>query len=175
MFRSAVSLKWQDNLEFIDAAAAYTQSFPYFGSVTGLALEILQTVVMDRDKYRRFRTTQHPQGLCPANIEQPRGLDEIDYLSYIVVPVASYRGQPEQTRLGVLHVDTKLFAVSPDELTDVHEKDGLLTGQLRPADLTKYANNVYDQNDIGVRYLEEMRAVLVPVLQLYLKCRQGSA
>ncbi len=175
MFRSAVSLKWQDNLEFIDAAAAYTQSFPLFGSVTGLALEVLNTIVMDRDKYRRFRTTSHPQGLCPADSEQMRGLDEIDYLSYIVVPVASHLGQPEQTKLGVLHVDSKLFAVSPEELKIDDEKDGILTATLRPVDLTEYANKMYDQDDIGVKYLEEMRAVLVPVLELYLKCRQGSA
>lgn len=176
MFRSAVSLKWQDNLEFIDAAAAYKQSFPYFGSVAGVALEVLQTVVMDRDKNKRFRTTAHPQGLCPAKIEQARGLDEIDYLSYIAVPVASYLGQPEQTRLGVLHVDTKLFAAPSDfQPASVPGQNGIFSATLRPADLTEYANNLYDRdNDAGVKYLEEMRAVLVPVLQLYLTCRQGS-
>lgn len=175
MFRSAISLKWQDNLEYIDSASAYAQPFPFFSSVAGLALEVLQTIVMDRDKYRRFRSTLHPQGLCPVETEQRRGLDEIDYLSYIVVPVASHLGRPEQTKLGVLHVDSKLFAVSPDKLKNVEEKDGILTATLRPIELTEYANNVYEQNDIGVKYLEEMRAVLVPVLELYLKCRQGSA
>jgi hypothetical protein len=176
MFRSAVSLKWKDNLEFIDAAAAYTKSFPYFGSVAGVALEVLQTVVMDRDKNKRFRTTAHPQGLCPVNIEQARGLDEIDYLSYIAVPVASYLGQPEQTRLGVLHVDTRLFAAPRDfKPTPVAGQKGIFSATLRPADLTEYANNLYDRDDdSGVKYLEEMRAVLVPVLQLYLTCRQGS-
>ena len=175
MFRSSISLKWQDNLEYLDAAAAYSQPFPLFGSVAGLALEVLQTMVMDRDKYKRFRSTLHPQGLCPAETEQRRGLGEIDYLSYIAVPVASHLGQPEQNKLGVLHVDSKLFAAPPDKLKDVEEQDGILTATLTPADLTEFANNIYDQNDIGVKYLEEMRAVLVPVLELYLKCRQGSA
>lgn len=174
-FRSSVSLKWQDKMEVIDAAAAYNQPFPYFGSVTGLALEMLQTIVMDRDKYKRFRSTQYPQGVTPASIEQARGLDEIDFLSYITVPVASNLGQPEQQKLGVFHVDTKLFAVDPDKVKTVKEQDGVLTVRLRPADLTEYANNLYCQDDPGVRYLEEMRAVLVPVLQLYLRCRQGSS
>lgn len=174
MFRSSVSLKWQDNLEYIDAAAAYTKPLPYFGSVAGLSLYVLQTVVMDRDKYKRFRTTEQPDGLCPTNIEQRRGLDEIDFLSYIAVPVASFRGQPEQTRLGVLHVDTKLFAADPRDLNADDDTKEIFTATLRPADLTEYANNLYDQDDTGVEYLEDMRAVLVPVLQLYWRCRQGS-
>jgi len=174
MFRSWVQLKWQDNLETIDAAAAYSQPFPYLFSVTGLALDTLNTIVMERDKYKRFRSTQYPHGIAPAKIEQPRGLTEIDYLSYITVPVASDMGQPEQTKLGVLDVDTKLFAAAPADLKIISEENGVCTARMSPDELNQLANNLYDQKDAGVEYLEDMRAVLVPVLKLYLRCRQGS-
>ncbi|HXF40281.1 MAG TPA: DMT family transporter, partial [Blastocatellia bacterium] len=174
MFRSWVQLKWQDNLETIDAAAAFSQPFPYLFSVTGLALDTLNTIVMERDKYKRFRSTQYPHGIAPAKIEQPRGLTEIDYLSYITVPVASDMGQPEQTKLGVLDVDTKLFAVKPADLKIISEDNGVCTARMSPDELNQLANNLYDQKDAGVEYLEDMRAVLVPVLKLYLRCRQGS-
>ncbi len=176
MFRVAVSLKWQDDLEYISAPGAYKNSFPYFNSVAGLALIVFKTIVMDRDKNKRFRTGDYPEGLCPAKIEQTRGLDEIDFLSYIAIPVASYLGQPEQTRLGILHVDTRLFAAPRDIFrpTPVPGQEKTFSETLYPAELTEYANNLYAEEDAGVKYLEDMRAVLVPILQLYLKCRQGS-
>jgi len=183
MFRIAVSLKWQENLEYIGAPGAYQKSFSYFSSVAGLALFVRQTIVMDRDKNKRFRTTQYPEGLCPAKIEQPRGLDEIDFLSYLVVPVVSSIGQAEETALGILHIDTRVFAIEAgssasrsfefaENIGDPAQK--VYRAKLRRSDLTEFANNLYDRDDQGVKYLEEMRAVLVPILHLYLKCRQGS-
>lgn len=175
MFRSAVSLKWNDDLEYISAPGAYKNPFPYFNSVAGLALNVFKTIVMDRDKNKRFRTGDNPDGLCPAQVEQSRGLDEIDFLSYIAIPVAAYLGQPEQTRLGILHVDTRLFA-APRDFSPKHvpDQENVFSYTLDPVRLTEYANNVYDEEDAGIKYLEDMRAVLVPILQLYLKCRQGS-
>jgi hypothetical protein len=191
MFRAAVSLKWNDNLVYIGAPGAYKKPLSYFSSVAGRALIVRQTIVMDRDKYKRFRSSDFPDGLCPNDTEMLRGLDEVDFLSYIAVPVASFVGQPEETPLGVLHVDSRLFAASPDEfknkLFNVSQPSPVngATTRSKPAprvykaqvlrsDLTNFANNLFDQDDLGVKYLEEMRAVLVPILELYLKCRQGS-
>ncbi|MEK6323369.1 MAG: hypothetical protein AABN33_17150 [Acidobacteriota bacterium] len=176
MFRIAVSLKFEDNLEYIGAPGAYRKPFSYYSSVAGLALFVRQTIVMDRDKYKRYRNSDFPEGLCPNDKEMSRGLDEIDFLSYIAVPVASSVGQHEETPLGVLHVDTRLFAAPPEDFAAsiVDSEQGIYTAKLSRENLTDYANNLYDNDDAGVRYLEEMRAVLVPVLQLYLKCRQGS-
>ena len=38
MFRVAVSMRWQDTLEYVLAPGEYRKSFPYLGSVAGLAL-----------------------------------------------------------------------------------------------------------------------------------------
>ncbi|HSO75977.1 MAG TPA: hypothetical protein VLU47_14175, partial [Blastocatellia bacterium] len=108
--------------------------------------------------------------------EQSRGLDEIDFLSYIVVPVASSLGQPEEIGLGILHVETRLFAAPPDKFANklIDPARRVYKAQLVRSDLTDLGIKLYDQEDVGVKYLEEMRAVLVPILHLYWKCRQGS-
>lgn len=108
MFRVGVAIRWRDNLEYIVAPGKYGASFPVFNSVAGLALIFEQIIIMDRDRYRRFRNNNYIEGVCPQGIEQDRGLDEIDYLSYISIPVinrsASERG------VGIVNIDTRLFA-----------------------------------------------------------------
>jgi hypothetical protein len=189
MFRMGISIRLLDSLEYIVAPGQYRRSFPYFGSVAGLALTVRQTIVMDRDRHKKFRTPDYVNGICPRDIEQTRGLDEIDFLSYIAIPVISQIGNPEEIGLGVMHVDTRLFA-SPEPLGEVVSSPPL-SGQeyslppIGPAErilsmkckmdaLTVYANNLYNLNDDCVRYLEEMRAVAVPIIELYVKCRAGA-
>jgi hypothetical protein len=181
MFRVAVSVKWQDNLEYITSPGEYKQPFPFNGSVAGMALLVRSTIVMARDWEKEFRTSAFPNGIWPGKHEQNRGLDELDYLSYIAVPVVGNFGKPEEYGLGILHVDTKLFVIDDPNEIDAHPdpQSGmqaleLTREQIRKTLVRKYAVNLYCHNDKSLEYLENVRNVLAPVLQLYLKCRQGS-
>jgi hypothetical protein len=189
MFRMGISMRILDNLEYIVAPGEYKRGFPYFGSVAGLALAVRQTIVMDRDKLKKFRTSDHVNGICPLDIEQTRGLDEIDFLSYIAIPVVSQIGNPNEVGLGVIHVDTRLFA-SPEPLGEpapataladleysppsVNTAEKVLMMRCKIERLTVYANYLYNLNDGCVKYLENMRAVAVPIMELYAKCRVGA-
>jgi hypothetical protein len=176
MFRVAVSIKWQDNLEYVASPGEYNQPFPYNGSVAGLASMVRETIVMYRDKCKEFRSATFPQGIWPDKLKQSRGLDVIDYLSYITVPLVGHLGKPVECPLGILHVDSKLF-VAPDALKGTEDPTtATWTADLpsNPEILRDYAHELYHQNDDAVEYLEQMRKVLVPILELYLKCRQGS-
>lgn len=184
MFRVAISMRWQENLEYIVAPGQYQKAFPYSGSVAGLALTVKQTIVMDRDKYKKFRSKDFVEGKTPNEADQPRGLHKIDYLSYICVPMSSSFGKQEETALGVLHLDTKLFAcekgslppdscrqLDPDsnqEIFKVERKRDQLD------EFAKYACNLYQQSDECIKNLESFRDVIVPLLELYLKCRTGA-
>jgi hypothetical protein len=96
MFRVGIAMRRQDKLEYIIAPGQYGASFPVMGSVAGLALLMGQTIVMDRDKNKKFRSKDYGRGVCPLEIEQPRGLDEITYLSYFSIPIVARVGSPEE-------------------------------------------------------------------------------
>jgi hypothetical protein len=170
MFRVGVAVRRQDMLEYIVAPGQYKAAFPLLRSVAGLALLVRQTIVMDRDRTKRFRSKDYPRGLCPADIEQARGLDEIDFLSYISIPVVSRLGSPSENALGVVNVDSKLFLAEELKGERVEGEEGICRVELTRRELTKYASSLYKQNDEHVEYLEQLAAVIVPILELYLKC-----
>lgn len=175
MFRVGIAARWQDMLEYITAPGEYRAPFPYFGSVSGLALLFRQTIIMDRDKLKRFRNKDHMDGVCPLEIEQARGLDEIDFLSYVAIPIVSRLGSPTENGLGVVTIDTKLFVV-PFRLAGepVNASEGTFSIRLTPKQLTEFACNLYEPDDSDVAYIEEITNIIVPVVELYNKCRVGA-
>jgi hypothetical protein len=182
MFRVAVSMRWQDTLEYVVAPGEYKKSFPYFGSVAGLALLSREIIVMDRDRLKKFRSEQYTSGKTPAEAQQPRGLNQIDYVSYIAIPLVINFGKQEETELGILHVDTKLCAASqlPKGAThDDYRDDSFFavtrTREQLEKDLGDWGGGIYNVEDEIIECLKEMRAVVIPVLQLYKKCRTGAA
>jgi hypothetical protein len=184
MFRVAISYKWQDNLEYLVPPGLYQKSFPYLGSVAGLALAVRHTIVMDRDRFKKFRGNDFVDGRTPNEVDQKRGLNKIDYLSYIAIPMSSSFGKQEETGLGVLHVDTKLFACSSGYLqgisTRVRGADNTQEIYKRTCtrqelhDFATYASNLYEEEDEYINGLEHFRDVIIPVLELYLKCKVGT-
>lgn len=174
MFRMSISVKNQEYLEYIGSDTGRGKSFPMMGSVAGLALLARQTIVMDRDKNRRFRTTEAPDGICPVNVEQQRGLKEIAYLSFISIPIMTELGNRWETPLGIMSASTRLFALSADQELTGFDNDLNCKIKVRLSALTDLARLIYDQKDECVDYLEEMRTVTVPLLELYLRCRQGA-
>jgi hypothetical protein len=187
MFRVAISMRWQDNLEYIVAPGEYKKSFPYHGSVAGMSLVVRKTILMDRDRFKAFRTSDYIQGRTPNEADQSRGLEKADYLSYVAVPMSSNYGKPEETGLGVLHLDTKLFACTMETLKKDfpelepgqpdEEKREIYAVECKAKELDKftlYANNLYEQRDDNITYLENMRDVIVPLLELYKRCRTGA-
>lgn len=179
MFRVSVSMRWQDTLEYVVAPGEYRKSFPYFGSVAGLALLSRTTIVMDRDKRKKFRSEQYISGKSPIEVRQLRGLGQIDYVSYIAVPLVIKFGRKEETELGILHVDTKLFAEKPADAVEEPHGSGvwkITRSQTRlEDDLGVLGSKIYDDlDDANIKFLEEMRKVIVPIVQLYKKCRTGA-
>jgi hypothetical protein len=185
MFRVAISMKWLDHLEYVVAPGEYKKDLAYAGSVAGLALEVKQTIVMDRDRYKKFRGKSLPDGKTPNETDEPRGLHRIDYLSYIVVPMTSSFGRQEETALGVLHLDTKLFGFPKGSFPEGSCGDyaAAISGSdvyrvtRKRKELDKfaiYAANLYEEKDELIESLERMRAVIVPLLELYQKCRTGA-
>ncbi|HEY0081030.1 MAG TPA: hypothetical protein VGB73_20670 [Pyrinomonadaceae bacterium] len=180
MFRMGVTIRMSDHLQYIVAAGEYRSPFPIRKSVAGLALKSGHTIVMDRDKNKQFRTEDNQEGICPSGLEAERGFDEIDYLSYVSVPVVSRIGNPEEFALGIINVDTKLFAVEESTIKKMikdkskEEKRKILKVSMTPNQLTTFASNLYEENDEAVKYLNDMRAIAVPLLELYLKCQQGA-
>lgn len=184
MFRVAISMRWQENLEYVVAPGQYQKAFPYSGSVAGLALAVKQTIVMDRDKQTKFRSKDFVEGKTPNEADQPRGLHKIDYLSYVVVPMSSSFGKQEEAALGVLHLDTRLFAcpkgflppgccrqVDTDPIQEIYKAERK-RDQLN--EFGNYACNLYEQIDEYIENLESFRDVIVPLLELYMKCRTGA-
>lgn len=178
-FRMGIAVKSSDNLVYIVTPGEYRRPFPLYESVAGLALRVRQTIVMDRDKYKKFRHEEFKSGRCPSDLEGDRGLDEIDYISYISVPVVSRIGNPEEVPLGIINVDTRLLAASEAEVEGLqgYEQvaDGTIRAEVSQALLNEWGARLYDAEDEAVKYLEDMRAVAVPVLELYLKCSQGTS
>ena len=175
MIRVGIAVRWQDNLEYIVAPGQYKQPFPFFGSVAGLALQVQKTIVMDRDKDKKFRSKDYRDGRCPAEIEQLRGLDEIDFLSYVSLPVVSRPSSSRENGVGVVNVDSKLFATTEELKGEVIDAmNEIYSTELTRSDLTGYASNLFEQDDRHVRFLEDLTEIIVPVLELYLKCRQGA-
>lgn len=175
MFRVGVAMKWQDTLEYISAPGEYRVAFPFQRSVSGLALVSRQTIVMDRDRNRRFRDKDHGDGICPNEIEQVRGLDEIDFLSYIAVPIVGRFGSSNENNLGVVTIDSKLF-VAPrlEDAQAVKPSEGIFRALLTPRQLTEYASRLYEHEDADVKYIEKVTRIIVPVMELYSKCRIGA-
>jgi len=176
MFRVGVAARWQDTLEYISAPGEYRVAFPFLQSVSGLALLFQQTIVMDRDKLKRFRNKDHTDGISPNDIEQSRGLDEIDFLSYIAVPIVGHFNGTIENQLGVVTIDSKLF-IAPDVLPHkeiVNAAEGVFRASLTPNELTAYASRLYDPEDADVRYIEKVTKIIVPVMELYAKCRVGA-
>jgi hypothetical protein len=187
MFRVGVTVKRKDTLEYIVAPGEYKDSFPYFGSTAGLSLKARVTIVMNRDRYKKFRTKEYRDGRCPDEIEQSRGLDEVDFLSYISIPVIARAGTRQETELGVVNVDTRLF-VTPEKLEadpadklaalrKAHVRDGRnleFKMAIDPETLTEYAIGLYDQADKNIAQLERLTETLIPILDLYLKCLVGA-
>ena len=183
MIRVAISMKWHDNLEYVVAPGQYKKSFPYFGSVAGLALAVNHTIVMDRDRYKKFRGKDLGEGRRPDDVDQKRGLNLVDYLSYVAVPMSSSFGQQEEFGLGILHVDTKLFACSEGHFDAICYKergpDGLEIYKLERTrkqldEFAEFASNLYKEQDEYIQTLEQFRYVIIPLLELYLKCRTGT-
>lgn len=183
MIRVAISVKWQDNLEYVVAPGQYKKSFPYFGSVAGLALAVNQTIVMERDRYKTFRGKDLGEGRTPNAVDQKRGLEKVDYLSYVAVPMSSSFGQQEEFGLGILHVDTKLFACSEGHFDANSYKERDADGQeiykvertrKELDEFAEFASNIYKEQDEHIRTLEQFRHVIIPLLELYLKSRTGT-
>lgn len=175
MFRVGVTSRWQETLEYITAPGEYRAPFPYQGSVSGLALEFRETIVMDRDSRKRFRNKKYTDGVCPQEIEQDRGLDEINFLSYVAIPIVTRPGSPTENPVGVVTIDTKLF-VTRSELDGepVQGCEGVFSLRLKRSKLTEYGSNLYDHEDRDVKYIESLTAIIRPVLELYSKCRVGA-
>ena len=185
MIRVAISVKWQDSLEYIVAPGQYQKSFPYLGSVAGLALAVKQTILMDRDRFKKFRGKDFVEGRTPNEVDQRRGLNKIDYLSYLAVPMSSKFGNQEELGLGILHVDTKLFACSEGyfdgiatKVTGTEPNQDIYTLERTRKELddfaTTFASNLYMEEDEHIKSLEKFRDVIIPLLELYLKCRTGT-
>lgn len=174
MFRVGVAAHVENKLEYISAPGEYKVAFPFLQSVSGLALLARQTIVMDRDKYKRFRDKDNSDGISPSDKEQLRGLDEIDFLSYIAVPILGHFNGSSENQLGVVTIDSKLF-IARDLVGEViNESLGVLRVQVKPSDLTEYASRMYDPEDADVKYIEQVTKIIVPVMELYAKCRVGT-
>lgn len=176
MFRISVSVRWQDALEYIVAPGEYKGTFPVVGSVSGLALLMRKTIVMYRDRYKLFRSKDYARGTYPERTQQGRGLDSIDFLSYVSIPVVSRLGRSTENGVGVLGIDTRIFLATNRELAEQRQQvePGVLSATVKDADLHTYANRLYEQEDKDIQYLEEITKIVVPVLELYLKCRIGA-
>ena len=173
MFRVSIAMRRQDVLEYIVAPGQYQATFPFGGSVAGLSLTVRQTIVMDRDIDKKFRSREYRDGICPRAIEQWRGLDEIEYLSYISIPVVAHLGHANENPLGIVNVDTKIF-VTDEELAGDEVSANMFRTQLTPNQLNEYARKLYDQEDEIVKHLEKLTRVIEPVLELYAKCLVGA-
>jgi len=120
----------------------------------GLALLASQTIVMDRDKNRRFRTREHLDGISPLDVEMQRGLNEISYLSYVSIPVVSELGITARRHLNHLCKHQTLAVPSKHKLPDPDD-DGNCRVNVHLSALTDMAKVIYDQRDECVAYLEE--------------------
>lgn len=175
MFRISVSMLWQDALEYIVAPGEYKGNFPLMGSVSGLALLARKTIVMDRDRFKNFRSKDYGKGISPDKVSQQRGLDEIDFLSYISIPIVSRLGRSTENAVGILGMDTRIFLATDAELANKQEPEpGTYSATLTGKELATYAGRVYEQNDKDILFLEQITKIVVPVLELYLKCRIGA-
>jgi hypothetical protein len=175
MFRIGISIKKADFLEYIVAPGEYHAAFPRAGSVLGLALEMRHTIVMDRDRDRKFRNKDHKDGISPGEVEQSRGVDEIDFLSYVSIPVVSRLGESTENALGVLNIDTKIFvSLVPLYGRSESRDEGTYWLPMTRTAMTEMASNLYDDDDDALKYLEEMKEIVRPILELYARCRVGA-
>jgi len=175
MFRVGVAVRRQDVLEYLLAPGAYRAPFPYMASVAGLALRLPHTIIMDRDKDTTFRSKDYKDGIRPTDIEQGRGRDIIDYLSYVSIPIVSHLGTPKENPLGIVNIDTKLF-VTRSRLSGEQVKGdpGVFRVSLRRSKLEEFANNLYEHDDEAIREIERLTKTIIPILELYSKCCIGA-
>jgi hypothetical protein len=170
MFRMGITVKWLDNLEYVVAPGTYKKTLPYKDSVAGLALRERKVIVMSRDQNKIFRGSE-----TPKSKEQKRGFKETNYISYISIPVVSDLGYQEETELGIINVDTMLFATECKlEQKAMLVKENRWKLDIAAEALREYGSNLYDDPDKNVEYLEHVTSVIRPVLRLFLICRQGS-
>ena len=175
MFRVGIAMRRQDKLEYIIAPGQYGVSFPVLGSVAGLALLMGHTIVMDRDRNKKFRSRDYGRGVCPSDIEQQRGLDEINYLSYFSIPIVARKSSSDENSLGISNVDTKLFVTQfPLEGEHVEGSEGVFRTHLQHRVLSEFGSNLYEEEDKAVQYVEDHTKIITPVLELYSKCRVGA-
>ena len=175
MVRVGVSITNADQLEYIVAPGEYHAPFPRLKSVAGLALEMRQSIVMDRDQDRKFRNKDHRDGISPGEVEQSRGLDEIDFLAYILIPVVSRLGESTENALGLVHIDTKLFISRPELDGKPSDRgDDVLMIEMKRKQLTDMAALLYDDDDKDIMYLENLAKMIRPLLELYVRCRVGA-
>ncbi|HBB95089.1 MAG TPA: hypothetical protein DC054_06835 [Blastocatellia bacterium] len=175
MFRVGVAIRQQDVLEYLLAPGAYRAAFPCMGSVAGLALLLPHTIIMNRDMDRTFRSKDYKNGIRPKDIEQGRGRDIIDYLSYVSIPLVSHLGTPKENRLGIVNIDTKLFVTRSKLGGEQVQGDlGIFRVSLKRSKLEEFANNLYEHNDEAIGDIEKLTETITPVLELYSKCRIGA-
>jgi hypothetical protein len=179
MFRMGIAVKRVDTLTYIITPGEYRRAFPFYGSVAGLALTMRKTIVMYRDEHTKFRNDSFRDGITPHQVFQSRGLDVLDYLSYVVLPVVSSYSNQGEVGLGIVNVDTKLFLASKTEVRDDQPDSGgaaeiIINAMLTPNQLQCWSKRLYhQQDDKAIKYLEDMIDVAVPIIQLYVKCLQG--
>src|SRR6266403_517885 len=130
---------------------------------------------MDRDKDTTFRSKDYKDGIRPTDIEQGRGRDIIDYLSYVSIPIVSHLGTPKENPLGIVNIDTKLF-VTRSRLSGEQVKGdpGVFRVSLRRSKLEEFANNLYEHDDEAIREIERLTKTIIPILELYSKCCIGA-
>jgi len=174
MFRVGIAMRRQDVLDYIVTPGEYRGSFPYIGSVAGLSLIVRKTIIMTRDRNKKFRSKDYREGICPRDIEQWRGLDEIDFLSYISVPVVAHLGQANELALGVVNIDSKIFVTEFDLEGEPVPGSDMFCKRLTPNTLNEYASRLYDPEDEDVKHIEKLTKIVEPVLELYAKCRVGA-
>jgi hypothetical protein len=175
MFRVGIAMRRQDKLDYIVAPGQYGEAFPVLGSVAGLALLMNRTIVMDRDKNKKFRSKDYGRGISPGVIEQSRGLDEINYLSYFSIPIVARSGSPDENSLGISNIDTRLFVTrSPLDGDPVNGSEDVFRTRVKHKDLSDFATNLYEEEDRAVQYVQDHTKIITPVLELYAKCRIGS-
>jgi hypothetical protein len=77
--------------------------------------------------------------------------------------------------LGISNIDTKLFVTrAPLRGDEVEGSDGFFRSRLKQKELTRFASNLYEEEDQAVRYVEDHTRIITPVLELYSKCRVGA-
>ena len=96
-------------------------------------------------------------------------------MAFAAIPIVSRPGSPDENAVGVVTIDTKLFVTrSKLDGQQMNAAEGIFRTRMKRAKLAEYASNLYDQEDLNVKYIEDLTKVITPVLELYSKCRVGA-